>query len=106
MSAICQRYFSDLSAVFQRNFSEGSMGKVWLVVAEFDDCDVPLELFESELGARNVAEIYAANFDRMWFNNPAVHDCSDVNFCGVRVVEFVNGIRQSETKSFAAGIRA
>jgi hypothetical protein len=35
------------------------MGKVWLVVAEFGDCDVPLELFESELGARNVAQIYA-----------------------------------------------
>jgi hypothetical protein len=81
------------------------MGKVWLVVAEFNDWDVPLELFESELGARNVAEIYANNFDRMWFNNPAVHDCSDVNFCGVRVIEFVDGIRQSETEWFAAGIR-
>ena len=82
------------------------MGKIWLVVAEFDDCDVPLELFASEEEARNIARIYAGNFDRMWFNNPAVHDCSDVNFYGVRVVEFVNGIRQSETKSFAAGIRA
>jgi len=81
------------------------MGKIWLVVAEFDDCDVPLELFETELAARNVAEIYADGFDRMWFNNPAVHDCSDHNFCGVRVIEFVDGIRQSETEWFAAGIR-
>ena len=81
------------------------MGKIWLVVAEFDDCDVPLELFKSELAARIVAEIYADGFDRMWFNNAAVHDCSDVNFCGVRVIEFVDGIRQSETEWFAAGIR-
>ena len=81
------------------------MGKVWLVVAQFEDCDVPLELFESELGARNVAQIYAGNFDRMWFNNHAVHDCSEVNFCGVRVVTFVNGIRQSQTAWFEAGIR-
>ncbi|MFO0204168.1 MAG: hypothetical protein ACK528_13675 [Alphaproteobacteria bacterium] len=81
------------------------MGKVWLVVAEFGDCDIPLELFESELGARNVAQIYAGNFDRMWFNNTAVQHCSEVNFCGVRVIEFVNGIRQSETEWFEAGIR-
>ena len=81
------------------------MGKLWLVMAEFDNCDIPLELFASEEEARNIARIYAGNFDRMWFNNHAVHDCSDEDFCGVRVIEFVDGIRQSETKSFAAGIR-
>jgi hypothetical protein len=95
-----------MSAICQRNFSEGSMGKIWLVVAEFDDCDVPLELFASEEEARNIARIYANSFDRMWFNNHAVHDCSEVNFRGVRVVEFVAGIRQSQTAWFAAGIRA
>ena len=81
------------------------MGKVWLVVAEFDECDIPLELFADNGDARNIAEIYAGNFDRMWFNNPAVHDCSDDEFCGVRVIEFVDGIRQSETEWFEAGIR-
>jgi len=82
------------------------MGKIWLVVAQFEDCDIPLELFESELGARNVAQIYAESFDRMWFNNWAVHGCSNDEFCGVRVIAFVNGIRQSETEWFEAGIRS
>jgi hypothetical protein len=79
------------------------MGKVWLVVAEFDECDIPLELFASEEKARSVARIYAGNFDRMWVNNHAVHDCSKVNFCGVRVIEFVNGIRQSQTAWLSVG---
>ena len=77
------------------------MGKIWLVVAEFDDCDISLQPFASEKKARNIARIYVGNFDRMWVDNWAIHKCSKDQFCGVRVVEFVNGIRQSQTRWFS-----
>lgn len=78
------------------------MGKLYLVMADFRDDGVPLHLCKSRRNARNLAEMYAGNFDRMWFNNKAVELFGEEEFIGTYLIEFVDGNPHPTTDWFAA----